>query len=256
MLTRRIIPCLDVLAGRVVKGIHFKDLTDAGDPAALAMEYMNEGADELVFLDISASSDKRETMTEWVSSVADRLFIPFTVGGGISGPDQARNLIALGADKISLNTSAVIEPDLIFRCASLLGSQAVVLAVDVKRSEDGRWEVFIRGGTTPTGVDLISWVKRGQSLGCGEILLTSMDSDGTRDGYDTSCIEAVCGSVSVPVIASGGAGNTRHFIDAFNSGADAALAASVFHFGSIRIPDLKKDLASAGIPVRIEEIFS
>ncbi len=245
-----------MLAGRVVKGIHFRDLSDAGDPATLAFEYMNEGADELVFLDISASTDKRGTMTDWVRSVAENLFIPFTVGGGISGPEQARDLITLGADKISLNTSAVMEPGLISRCASLLGSQAVVLAVDVKRGDDGRWEVFIRGGRTPTGLDLISWVRRGQSLGCGEILLTSMDSDGTRDGYDNRCIEAVCESVSIPVIASGGAGNTRHFIDAFNSGADAALAASVFHFGSILIPDLKKDLANAGIPVRIEEVLS
>lgn len=253
MLTRRIIPCLDVLSGRVVKGICFKDLVDAGDPASLAFEYMNEGADELVFLDISASSDKRGTMTDWVSSVADRLFIPFTVGGGISTPDQARDLIALGADKISLNTAAVIDPCLISRCAALLGSQAVVLAVDVKRDPEGRWEVFIRGGNSPTGMDLLDWVRKAESLGCGEILLTSMDSDGTRDGYDIRCIEAVCQTVSLPVIASGGAGNTRHFIDAFNSGADAALAASVFHFGSIRIPDLKMDLANAGIPIRIEE---
>ncbi|GAB6281122.1 MAG: imidazole glycerol phosphate synthase subunit HisF [Thermovirga sp.] len=246
---------MDVLGGRVVKGIRFKNLSDAGDPATLAFEYMNEGADELVFLDISASAHKRGTMIDWVSSVADRLFIPFTVGGGISGPDQARKLIAFGADKISLNTAAVIDPDIISRCAELLGSQAVVLAVDVKRKQDSRWEVFIRGGSTPTGIDLISWVKRGESLGCGEILLTSMDSDGTRDGYDINCIEAVCGSVSIPVIASGGAGNTRHFIEAFNHGADAALAASVFHFGSIRIPDLKKDLANAGIPVRVEEVL-
>ena len=169
MLTRRIIPCLDVLSGRVVKGICFKDLVDAGDPSSLAFEYMNEGADELVFLDISASSEKRGTMTDWVNSVADRLFIPFTVGGGISTPDQARNLIALGADKISLNTAAVVDPTLISDCAALLGSQAVVLAVDVKRNQDGRWEVFIRGGNTPTGMDLLDWVKKAESLGCGEI---------------------------------------------------------------------------------------
>lgn len=254
MLTRRVIPCLDVLGGRVVKGIRFKDLNDAGDPATLAFEYMNEGADELVFLDISASSDRRGTMTDWVRTVADRLFIPFTVGGGISSPDQARSIIALGADKISINTAAVKDPGLIFKCASLLGSQAVVLAIDVKRRGEEHWEVFINGGSTPTGMDLIEWAERGESLGCGEILLTSMDADGTCDGYDTRCIQELTRAVSVPVIASGGAGKPGHFIDAFRSGADAVLAASVFHFGSIRIPDLKRSLSIEGIPVRIEVV--
>jgi cyclase len=253
MLTRRIIPCLDVLGGRVVKGIRFRDLADAGDPAALAFEYMNEGADEIVFLDITASSERRGTMTDWVGIVADRLFIPFTVGGGISDVDQARRIVSLGADKISLNTAAVIRPGLISDCAVLLGSQAVVLAVDVKRKTGGGWEVFIKGGKTPADLDLVTWVKRGESLGCGEILLTSMDSDGTLGGFDEECIETVCGSVSIPVIASGGAGAPRHFLGAFAAGADAALAASVFHFGSIRIPDLKKYLGNAGIPVRIED---
>ena len=253
MLTKRIIPCLDVQEGRVVKGVRFRELRDAGDPAALAELYMKEGADELVFLDISASSAGRGTKLEWVETVADRLFIPFTVGGGISSAEQARDIVALGADKISLNTSAVTEPGLISRCAALLGSQAVVLAVDARRKSKSSWEVMIKGGSIETGIDLLSWVEHACSLGCGEILLTSMDSDGTLDGFDTECIEAVSSSVPVPVIASGGAGNTLHFLEAFLAGADAALAASVFHFGTIRIGALKKDLDALSIPVRILE---
>ncbi len=253
MLTKRIIPCLDVKEGRVVKGVRFRDLRDAGDPAALAEFYMKEGADELVFLDISASSAGRSTMLEWVEAVADRLFIPFTVGGGISSAEQARDIVALGADKISLNTSAVTEPGLISRCAALLGSQAVVLAVDARRKSKSSWEVMIKGGSLATGIDLLLWVEQACSLGCGEILLTSMDSDGTLEGFDTECIRVVSSSVSVPVIASGGAGNTLHFLEAFRAGADAALAASVFHFGTIRIGNLKKDLDALSIPVRILE---
>ncbi|HBG14059.1 MAG TPA: imidazole glycerol phosphate synthase subunit HisF [Synergistaceae bacterium] len=252
MLTRRIIPCLDVKDGRVVKGIRFRELRDAGDPATMAAEYMSEGADELVFLDIGASLGSRSTMLEWVSSVADMLFIPFTVGGGIVDESQARRIISLGADKVSLNTAAVRDPDLIRRCSSLLGSQAVVLAVDALRTGRGHWEVMVRAGTEPAGIDLLSWVRKACSLGCGEILLTSIDSDGTLEGYDTECIEAVAASVPVPVIASGGAGRNEHFLEAFRSGADAALAASVFHFGTVRICELKAELSSRGIPMRIE----
>lgn len=253
MLTKRIIPCLDVKDGRVVKGVRFRDLRDAGDPASLAEFYMKESADELVFLDISASSAGRGTMSSWVEAVAERLFIPFTVGGGISSAEQARNLIALGADKISLNTSAVSDPGLISRCAALLGSQAVVLAVDARKRGSGTWEVMTRGGSLATGLELLPWVKKACSLGCGEILLTSMDSDGTLNGFDTECIEAVASSVPISVIASGGAGNILHFIEAFRAGADAALAASVFHFGTIRIGELKRDLDALSIPVRILE---
>lgn len=250
MLTRRIIPCLDVKGGKVVKGIRFRDLAVAGDPSEMASRYMEEGADELVFLDISASLEERKTRTSWVQSVADRLFIPFTVGGGIGSKEEARDLIAMGADKISLNTAAVSDPSLIGRCASLLGSQAVVLAIDASRSPRGGWEVYVRGGSAPTGIDLVSWAQKGESMGCGEILLTSMDSDGTRGGYDLECIEAVSSSVSVPVIASGGGGIPEHFAEAIWSGADAVLAAAVFHYGSIRIPELKKYLAGRSIPVR------
>ncbi|HDQ92776.1 MAG TPA: imidazole glycerol phosphate synthase subunit HisF [Synergistetes bacterium] len=251
MLTKRIIPCLDVKGGRVVKGIRFRDLVDAGDPSQMAARYMEEGADELVFLDISASLEERKTRTSWVQGVADNLFIPFTVGGGIGSQDEAKGLIALGADKISLNTAAVSDPTLVSRCASLLGSQAVVLAIDARRKTGGGWEVYVRGGSTPTGIDLVSWAREGESLGCGEILLTSIDFDGTRDGYDIECIEAVSSSVSVPVIASGGAGSKDHFAEAIISGADAVLAASVFHYGTIRIPELKRYFESRSIPVRM-----
>lgn len=251
MLTRRIVPCLDVKAGRVVKGINFLNLRDAGDPATLAGAYMEQGADELVFLDISASKERRETMTEWVTRVADRLFIPFTVGGGISDPDQARKLVALGADKISLNTAAVKDPALITACARLLGRQAVVVAIDARREGD-RWEVFVAGGSTPTGMDALQWAGEAERRGCGEILLTSMDRDGTHIGYDLELLEAVTSIVKVPVIASGGAGTKEHILEAFGSGAEAALAASIFHFGTIRIGELKDWLAERGVSVRKE----
>ena len=227
MLTKRIIPCLDVLGGRVVKGINFVNLRDAGDPAALAGEYMRQGADELVFLDITASAERRSTMSEWVRNVAEALCIPFTVGGGISTAEQARGIIALGADKISLNTAAVKNPGLIGECSALLGKQAVVLAVDAKKRGEGKWEVFINGGRTATGRNVIEWIREGVRRGCA------------------------ASSVNVPLIASGGAGTMEHILAAFQAGSDAALAASVFHFGKILIPELKRYLAEQEIPVRI-----
>jgi cyclase len=250
MLTKRIIPCLDVKSGRVVKGINFVNLRDAGDPATLALAYMNEGADELVFLDITASGERRATMLEWVSVVADAISIPFTVGGGITSPRDAVGLIALGADKISLNTAAVRRPELITECAEALGSQAVVVAVDVKRDGAG-WRVFIEGGRTPTELDGFSWCKEAASMGAGEFLITSMDRDGTKEGYDVEFLRRVTDEVEIPVIASGGAGTSRHALEAFEAGADAALMASVFHFGEIRICDLKNYLKDNGVPVRI-----
>lgn len=250
MLTKRIIPCLDVKDGRVVKGVNFVNLRDAGDPARMAAAYMEEGADELVFLDITASAERRRTMTAWVSAVADALFIPFTVGGGISSVEQAREIIALGADKISLNSAAVRNPALIGECAALLGKQAVVLAVDARRSGAGKWEVFIDGGRTAAGLDALEWIAEGVRRGCGEILLTSMDRDGVKTGYDDELNSLVSGMVSVPLIASGGAGSMEHILNTFRAGSDAALAASIFHFREIRIPDLKHYLAERGVPVR------
>lgn len=251
MLMRRIIPCLDVKDGRVVKGIHFKSLRDAGDPAELASIYMDEGADELTFLDISASLEGVRTRHQWVQSVAERLFVPFTVGGGISSADEARELIALGADKISINTKAVAEPELITKCARLLGSQAVVVAIDAKRRPSGGWEVYVKGGTEPTGLDVVTWAAAAVSKGCGEILLTSMDRDGTTAGYDCELLEAVCSTVEVPVIASGGAGEIAHFAEALRAGASAVLAASVFHFGKFSIRQVKEALVKEGFSMRL-----
>ncbi|MDR3255033.1 MAG: imidazole glycerol phosphate synthase subunit HisF [Synergistaceae bacterium] len=250
MLTKRIIPCLDVKGGRVVKGINFVNLRDAGDPATLALTYMNEGADELTFLDITASNERRATMLEWVRVVADAISIPFTVGGGISSPGDAVGLVALGADKISLNTAAVRRPELITECASALGSQAVVVAVDVKRDGDRR-RVFIEGGRAPTERDGFEWCLEAASLGAGELLITSMDHDGTKAGYDVEFLAQVSGAVGIPAIASGGAGTSRHVLEAFERGADAALLASVFHFGEIRIRDMKNYLRENGVPVRL-----
>jgi len=251
MLMKRIIPCLDIKGGRVVKGIQFLNLRDAGNPAELAETYMNEGADELVFLDISASAERRRTMSEWVRSVADQLFIPFTVGGGISESAQAREIVALGADKVSLNTAAVRNPGLIRECARTLGRQAVVLAIDARRTTEGRWEVLVEGGRTPTGLDAVEWAMEGARLGCGEILLTSMDRDGTNEGYDLELIRDVSSAVSVPLIASGGAGSAEDMRLAFEAGADAALAASIFHYGVLGIGQVKSALSKAGIPVRL-----
>ncbi|HPI98920.1 MAG TPA: imidazole glycerol phosphate synthase subunit HisF, partial [Synergistales bacterium] len=236
---------------RVVKGVNFVDLKDAGDPADLADFYMTEGADELVFLDISASVDRRTTLIEWVQAVADRIFIPFTVGGGISSVEQARRIITLGADKISLNTSAVTRPSLIRECSALLGKQAVVVAIDAKQVSSRKWEVYIEGGTKATGIDVCDWCIEAERQGCGEILLTSIDRDGTKNGYDLELIEKVVEQISVPLIASGGAGTVSHFQEGFQHGCDAALAASVFHFGEIRIRDLKSFLDQHAIPVRM-----
>lgn len=250
MLKKRVIPCLDVKGGSVVKGVQFENLKYLGDPAEAAEMYMNGGADELVFLDISASEEGRRTRKEWVHAVADKLFVPFTVGGGIGSPEEARDIVALGADKISINTKAISDPDLIKRCALLLGSQAVVLAIDAKATKDGKWEVYAKGGTVPTGKDAVEWARQGCSLGAGEILLTSIDRDGTDLGYDLNLIEAIRQAVDVPIIASGGAGRLHHFAEAIRAGADAVLAASVFHFGIYSISQVKEAIEKEGFPVR------
>jgi cyclase len=252
MLKKRIIPCLDVKSGRVVKGVSFKELKDAGNPAELGAFYMSEGADELVFLDITASSEKRGTMLQWVKEVADSIFIPFTVGGGISSLEDAVKIVSLGADKISLNTAAIDDPDLISDCSEVLGRQAVVTAIDCLRTKQDHWEVYKQGGTIATGLEAGEWARIAETKGTGEILLTSIDQDGRQNGYDLLLLEHVSSNVSVPVIASGGAGEMVHFRDCLASCADAALAASVFHFGRIKIKDLKEYLAQEYIPVRME----
>ena len=252
MHTKRIIPCLDVKNGRVVKGTNFVSLRDAGDPVELAAFYDAEMADELVFLDITASSDGRNTMVDVVRRTASQVFIPFTVGGGIRTVDDIRTMLHAGADKVSLNTAAVKDPGLITEGAKSFGRQCIVLAVDAKRSGAGKWEVFINGGRTPTGLDVLEWIRRGVDLGAGEILLTSMDCDGTKDGYDNELNRAVSEMVEVPVIASGGAGTLQHFADALTQGkADAVLAASVFHYGEFSIRQTKEFLRNAGIEVRL-----
>ncbi|MCL5263594.1 MAG: imidazole glycerol phosphate synthase subunit HisF [Chloroflexi bacterium] len=260
MLTKRIIPCLDVTDGRVVKGTHFINLRDAGDPVELAAFYDRESADELVFLDITASSDHRETMVDVVARTADQVFIPLTVGGGIRTVEDMRRMLQAGADKVSINTAAVDEPTLINQGADKFGSQCIVVAVDAKgvgqRREDGaldfeRWEVYTHGGRRPTGIDVLEWVHRVAHLGAGEILLTSMDADGTQKGYDLKLTAAVSEAVSIPVIASGGVGNLAHLYDGLAIGkADAVLAASIFHYGAHSIREVKDYLASRGIPVR------
>ena len=252
MHTKRIIPCLDVKNGRVVKGTNFVSLRDAGDPVELAAFYDAEMADELVFLDITASSDGRNTMVDVVRRTASQVFIPFTVGGGIRTVDDIRTMLHAGADKVSLNTAAVKDPGLITEGAKSFGRQCIVLAVDAKRSGAGKWEVFINGGRTPTGLDVLEWIRRGVDLGAGEILLTSMDCDGTKDGYDNELNRAVSEMVEVPVIASGGAGTLQHFADALTQGkADAVLAASVFHYGEFSIRQTKEFLRNQGIEVRL-----
>lgn len=252
MHTKRIIPCLDVKDGRVVKGTNFVSLRDAGDPVELAAFYDRELADELVFLDITASSDGRNTMVDVVRRTASQVFIPFTVGGGIRSVDDIRTMLHAGADKVSLNTAAVKAPALIAEGAKSFGSQCIVLAVDAKRCGSGKWEVYINGGRTPTGLDVMEWIRRGVDLGAGEILLTSMDCDGTKDGYDNELNRAVSELVEVPVIASGGAGTLPHFADALVQGkADAVLAASVFHYGEFSIRQTKEFLRSQGIEVRL-----
>jgi imidazole glycerol-phosphate synthase subunit HisF len=250
MLTKRIIPCLDVTAGRVVKGTKFLNLVDAGDPVEVARRYDREGADEVVFLDITASSDKRAILLDVVRRTAEQVFIPLTVGGGVRTVDDVRTLLNAGADKVSINTAAVKDPGLVSRAAKAVGSQCIVAAIDAKRARPGKWEVYIHGGRTATGLDAVAWARKLVRLGAGEILLTSMDADGTKAGYDTGLVKAVCRAVPVPVIASGGAGTPAHFADAFRSGADAALAASLFHFKELSIGRLKKYLAGRKVPVR------
>jgi len=252
MPAKRIIPCLDVTGGRVVKGIRFQDLRDAGDPAELAAVYDREGADEIVFLDITASSDDRKILLDAVERTADQVFIPLAVGGGVRSVADMAELLTHGADKVSVNTAALADPDLITRCAEVFGSQCVVLAVDARRRTDGPgWEVFSHGGRRATGRDAVEWAAVGERLGAGEILLTSMDFDGTRSGYDIELTRAVSGAVRLPVIASGGAGSTEHMREALtDGGADAALAASVFHFGDLSLAHVKEELALAGLEVR------
>jgi cyclase len=251
MLAKRLIPCLDVDRGRVVKGVQFVSLRDAGDPVECAARYDAEGADELVFLDITASSDARPIVLDMVRRVADTVYLPFTVGGGVRSVDDAEALLRAGADKVGVNTAAVSDPDLIDRLAHRFGSQAVVLAVDARRREGG-WEVYVRGGRTPTGKDAVAWSREGAERGAGEILLTSMDRDGTKDGFDVSLTRSVATAVNVPVVASGGCGSVGHMAEALTNGAaSAALAASLFHFGEIRIGDAKRQLRDAGIEVRI-----
>ena len=253
MRTVRIIPCLDVDGGRVVKGVNFVDLRDAGDPVELARRYDEEGADELVFLDITASSDSRETTIDMVRHTAEEVFIPFTVGGGIRSVEDARAILRAGADKVSVNTAAVERPDLIVELAVEFGEQCVVVAVDGRRNSEveSGFEVFIHGGRTPTGFDAVKWAARADHLGAGEILLTSMDSDGTRDGFDIPMLLAVGGAVSVPLIASGGVGGLDHLVEGAVEGqADAVLAASIFHFGEHTIGEAKAHMAAAGVAVR------
>ena len=251
MLTRRIIPCLDIRDGRVVKGVNFVDIRDAGDPVEAAVRYNREGADELVLLDINASHEGRGAMLDVVSRVAEQVFIPFMVGGGISEVEQIRQILLRGADKVSVNSPAVRNPDFITEAALRFGSQCIVLAMDVKKRPGGGWDVYINGGRVNTGLDALEWAAEGVRRGAGEILLTSMDTDGVGDGFALDVTRAVADAVPVPVIASGGAGRPEHFRDALTrGGADAALAATLFHFGILRISDLKNYLAREGVPVR------
>ncbi len=252
MYAKRIIPCLDVNGGRVVKGISFVHLRDAGDPVQAAEEYDRQGADELVFLDITASAESRSIVLDMVRKVADQIFIPFTVGGGIRSVDDFTALLRAGADKVSVNSAALQYPELISQAAEKFGSQCVVCAIDAKRRAEGGWTVYRNGGRINTGRDAVEWAKEAERRGTGEILLTSMDCDGQKNGYDLALTSAVSGSVSIPVIASGGAGKPEHFYEAFTKGrADAVLAASLFHFGEITIPELKQYLSRREIPVRL-----
>lgn len=251
MLTKRIIPCLDIKDGRTVKGVNFVDLRDAGDPVELAEIYANEGADELVFLDISATEEKRKTLANLVKRVAEKVNIPFTVGGGISSVEDVDILLHNGADKVSINSSAVKNPDLINDLVAKFGSQCIVVAIDAKQI-NGVWKVHLMGGKVPTELELFQWAKEVEERGAGEILFTSMDHDGTKNGFANETLARLSTERNIPIIASGGAGNMQHFIDTFNDGkADAALAASVFHFKEMEIKDLKKELQDNGIPVRL-----
>ena len=253
-LAARVIPCLDVDAGRVVKGVRFVELRDAGDPVELARAYDAAGADELVFLDITASSDARATILDVVRATAEQVFIPLTVGGGVRAVEDARRLLRAGADKVSLNTAAVQRPELLGEVAAAFGSQCAVCAIDARRRTppDGSWEVYTHGGRRPTGVDVVAWATRAAELGAGEILLTSMDFDGSKRGFDVELVRSVTAAVDVPVIASGGAGTVQHMVDGVRAGASAVLAASIFHFGELSIAEVKDGMAAAGIPVRRE----
>lgn len=251
MLAKRIIPCLDVRDGRVVKGVNFVNIRDAGDPVELATYYSQQGADEIVFLDITATSDARDTVADVVERTAAQVFVPLTVGGGIRTLDDFQRLLRAGADKISVNSAAVKDPTLISRAAERFGSQCVVLAIDARLRPEGWYEVVVAGGRTPTGLDAVEWAKKGQELGAGEILLTSMDADGTKAGFDLEMTRAITEAVSIPVIASGGCGSLEHFADVFErTGCDAALAASLFHFGELTVPQVKNYLKEHGIPTR------
>src|SRR5579862_1665640 len=251
MLTKRIIACLDIDAGRVVKGVRFLDLRDAGDPAELAKVHSDSGADEIVLLDISAAHQRRATLLDTVRRVARQLFIPFTVGGGIRTLQEASAVFAAGADKVSINSAALANPALITQIAERFGSQAAVVAIDAKRSANSTWQAFTHGGRTPTGRNAVQWAQEAESYGAGEILLTSMDRDGTGAGFDCELTRAVAQAVRIPVIASGGAGGAGHFVEVFREGtADAALAASIFHYGFSRLSDLKQEIGAQGIPVR------
>ena len=253
MLAKRIIPCLDVTGGRVVKGTNFVDLRDAGDPVEIARRYDEQGADELTFLDITATSDERDLILKVIEDVAAQVFIPLTVGGGVRKAEDVRRLLNAGADKVSINSAGVNNPDLIAETSSIYGSQAIVVAIDAKRRGDGTWEVYTRGGRTPTGIDAVEWAKKVEKLGDGEILLTSMDGDGTKAGFDLELTRAVSDSVSIPVIASGGVGNLQHLVDGIVVGhADAVLAASIFHFGEYTIEEAKRYMQDRGIPVRLD----
>ncbi len=251
MLKLRVIPCLDVKDGRVVKGINFVDLRDAGDPVEQAVLYDAAGADELTFLDITASHEQRDTILDVVRRTASRIFLPFTVGGGVRTIEDMRRLLLAGADKCGINSAAVARPDLIAEAARKFGSQCVVAAVDARADGRGGWEVFTHGGRTHTGLNAVAWCQRLESLGAGEILLTSMDRDGTRAGFDLPLLRAVCAAVRLPVVASGGVGDPSHFVEGANAGATGLLAASVFHFGVFSVAEVKTALAAAGLPVRL-----
>lgn len=251
MLAKRIIPCLDVRDGRVVKGVNFVNIRDAGDPVELAKYYSDQGADEIVFLDITATHEARKTVADVVARTAAQVFVPLTVGGGIRTLEDFQTLLRAGADKISVNSAAVKDPSLISRAAERFGSQCVVLAIDARKNPDGRYEVVVAGGRIPTGIDAIEWAKEGERLGAGEILLTSMDADGTKAGFDLEMTKAVTQAVHIPVIASGGCGSLEHFAEVFEeTGCDAALAASLFHFGELTVPQVKDYLRARNIPVR------
>ncbi|HSM13319.1 MAG TPA: imidazole glycerol phosphate synthase subunit HisF [Thermoanaerobaculia bacterium] len=249
-LCRRVIPCLDVAGGRVVKGVRFEGLTEVGDPAECAARYAAEGADEIVFLDVSASHERRGPALGWIERVAERVFVPLTVGGGVRSLDDARALLGAGADKVGVNTAAIARPDLLSELAGRLGRQCVVLSVDARRRGEGGWEVVVEGGRRPTGRDALEWIAEGVGRGAGEVLLTSIDRDGTRDGFDVELLRAAAGRIAVPIVASGGAGRAEHFAQALDAGASAVLAASLFHRRELSIPELKASLAAAGFPMR------